>query len=201
MADTSPANVIALENVLCALGLPIGGDENFDNTAHRWLKSVAHYMQPYDPKADLGVTFPVEGVQDDDGFDSSVFDSGMVVQSNIPYRALCAHHLLPVLGTAHVGYLPTKRVVGISKLARLVYGISHSMPSLQEDVGFKIAFALENYLETVGSICVISAEHGCMACRGTEEHGVKTNTASLRGAFKLPEVRQEFYSLLNINAR
>ena len=200
MADTSPANVIALENVLVNLGLPIGTDENFDRTSERWLQAIAHYMQPYDPKADLGVTFPVEDAHVDPD-DPSIFDCGMVVQSNIPYRALCAHHLLPVLGTAHVGYLPNARVVGISKLARLVYGVSHAMPSLQEDVGHKIATALVGYLNSAGSICVISAEHGCMGCRGTEEHGVKTNTAALRGEFTKTEVRQEFYSLLNINAR
>ena len=123
----------------------------------------------------------------------------MVVQVGIPFRACCAHHLLPVLGQAHVGYIPKDRVVGLSKLARIVYGISHRMPSLQEDVCDEITEALMKYLLPVGAMCVISCEHSCMAARGVEEATgcVQTVTSSIKGIFQENyEAREEFYHLI-----
>jgi len=168
-------------------------DPNFKNTPARWLNYLGHYLRPYIPEQDLGVTFPPKG--------QSKFSNAMIVQVGIPYRAVCAHHLLPVLGTAHVGYIPGESVVGLSKLTRLVWGITHAMPSLQEDVCNEVTDALMDHLDPLGAMCVISAEHGCMSARGVEEASgcIETVTSSIKGVFiDQHEVRQEFYSLIGV---
>lgn len=180
-----------MQVLLKAMGLPVDTDENFTRTATRFLRYVEAYRQDYDTKRDLGTTFPLKRDLD------NIYDRSIVVQVGIPYRAVCAHHLLPVLGTAHVGYLPGGRVVGLSKLTRLVHGITHRMPSLQEDVCDEITHALMEHLEPEGAMCVISAEHGCMAARGVAESSIKTVTASVKGIFQEnTEAREEFYHLI-----
>ena len=168
-------------------------DPNFENTPTRWLSYLAHYCTPFDPKQVLGVTFPLEGAE-------NKYERAMVIQTGIPYRAICAHHLVPVLGTAHIGYIPNERVVGLSKLARLLYGVSHTKPSLQEDVGNSVVDALMNHLEPLGAMCVITAEHGCMSARGVEEASgcIDTITSHVRGVFAEPAVRMEFLALAGI---
>jgi len=163
-----------IAQVLVDTGIDLN-DPNFTTTPIRWLKYLEHYVQPYDSKQDLGVTFPPSG--------QGTFENAMIVQVGIPYRAVCAHHLLPVLGTAHVGYVPSKDVVGLSKLSRLVYGTSHKMPSLQEDVCNEITAALMAHLHPLGAMCVITAEHGCMSARGVEEASgcIETVTSSVKG--------------------
>lgn len=189
-----PESVInKMHVVLEMLNLPIAEDENFNDTPIRFLKYLQHYTQAYDVKEDLGVTFPLRRTR------ASVVDRAMVVQVGIPYRAVCAHHLLPVLGTAHVGYIPKERVVGLSKLSRIVYGFSHALPSLQEDVCDEVTEALMTHLDPVGAMCVIEAEHGCMAARGVEEATgcVQTVTSSIKGIFvENHEAREEFYHLV-----
>ena len=178
--------------ILAASGINLD-DPNFTRTPERWLKYLAHYCQAYDPKKDLGVTFPPTGAE--------TYENAMIVQVGIPFRAICAHHLVPVLGTAHVGYIPQKNVVGLSKLSRLVYGVSHATPSLQEDVCNSITDHLMSHLDPLGAMCVISAEHGCMAARGVEEATgcVSTVTASIKGIFiERSEVRSEFYDLIKV---
>lgn len=171
-------------------------NENFKDTPKRWLKYLTHYLQKYDPKEDLSKAFTNK--QQNERNDK--YAHAMVIQVGIPYRACCAHHLLPVLGTAQVGYIPREKVVGLSKLARVVYGFSHATPSLQEDIGNHVVDALMEHLNPLGAMCVISATHGCMECRGVEEPNVATVTSSLRGVFKVAVVRQEFYSLCQIQA-
>lgn len=185
----------SLTVALRKLGMPTDTDENFKNTAKRFLKYLQDYTQAYDPSVDLGVTFPPKK-----GKAEEPYDRPIVVQVGIPYRAVCAHHLLPVLGLAHVGYIPTERVVGLSKLTRLVYGISHAMPSLQEDVCDQITDALMEHLKPYGAMCVISAEHGCMSARGVEEASgcIDTVTSSVKGVFiQKHEARTEFYQMVS----
>ncbi len=182
-----------IKRVLMKVGLDLS-DPNFEDTPVRWLKYLASYTQEYDPKQDLSKTFPLKKdvIKED-------YERSMVIQRGIPYRAACAHHLLPVLGTAHIGYIPRKRVVGLSKLARLVYGLSHATPSLQEDVCDQITDALMEHLDPMGAMCVISAEHGCMSARGVEEPTgcIDTVTASVKGLFiDQHETRAEFYQAL-----
>ena len=196
MADNIPSVVAKMEDVLRMCNLPLE-DENFTDTPTRWLKYIKAYTQEYDPKDDLGTTFPLAKEKTEDGYDRA-----MIVHTGIPYRAACAHHLLPVMGQAHVGYIPKDRVVGLSKLARLVYGLSHQLPSLQEDVCDAITDALMANLQAQGAICVVTAEHGCMGARGIEEHGVDTVTSSVKGVFiKKHEARQEFYDMIKVRSR
>lgn len=165
-------------------------DPNFTDTAARWVNYVGEFMKPFDPKECLKTRFLLEK----DGLDSH---RPMVVQSHIPYEAICAHHLVPVLGKAHIGYIPGTHAVGLSKLARLIQGIAHMNPSLQEDVGDKVADSLSTHLEAAGVIVVIQAEHGCMACRGISRAGIITSTSSVRGVFRdVPAARAEFFQLV-----
>ncbi len=182
------ANEIHMERLLQALGIDLR-DQNFKDTPKRWIKFLMEFMQPYDPKDDLSKAFD-EKVR-------GIYKHALIVQTNIPFQAVCAHHLVPVLGRAHIGYVPKNRVVGLSKLTRLVWGISHRAPSLQEDVGNMIVDALIKHLHAIGAVCVITAEHGCMACRGVAQQEIKTITSSIRGAFiEDSDLRQEFYALL-----
>jgi len=166
-------------------------DPNFQETPLRWVKFLQEFNLQYDPETVLGATF--------DAPVSNTYDHSMVVQPNIPLRAVCAHHLLPILGHAHVGYIPEAKVVGLSKLARHVYGVSHVAPSLQENICNTVTELMMKHLKPLGVMCVIAAEHGCMACRGVEEPGVKTVTSSVKGVFidKI-EAREEFYRLVNL---
>ncbi len=193
MSENKVVNAHAyITTALRNLGLPQETNENFKHTPARFVNYLQSYIIAYDPENDLQTTFPPARPNKEQ------YDRAMVVQAGIPYRAVCAHHLLPVLGTAHVGYIPSDRVVGLSKLTRLVYGISHRMPSLQEDVCDEITEALMKHLSPVGAMCVISAEHGCMAARGVEALGIKTVTSSVKGVFASKfEVRDEFYHLVS----
>jgi len=193
MRNIPPSVLNKMDVVLRMINLPVNTDENFNNTPERFLRYLMSYTVPYEPEDDLGVTFPLKHKSEDP------YDRPIIVQAGIPYRAVCAHHLLPVLGTAHVGYIPGDRVVGLSKLARLVYGISHRIPSLQEDVCDEITQALMEHLSPRGAMCMISAEHGCMSARGVEEATgcISTITSSVKGVFiEKFEARDEFYRMI-----
>ena len=107
---------------------------------------------------------------------------GLVLVRDINLYSLCEHHLIPFVGKAHVGYAPGKKVVGISKIARLVEGYARR-PQLQERLTEQIADDLYNRLDSGGSIVVIEAEHLCMTARGVQKPGSITVTSALRGAF------------------
>ena len=173
-------------------------DEHFKDTPKRWMSVIDAYTQEYDSGQDLlKARFKNTKTQSQA---LSLWNSGIVVQGPIPYRALCAHHLLPVTGHAYVAYIPDEWITGLSKLSRVVYGISHRKPSIQEKVGDAIAAAIQKHLESVGSACIISAEHGCMAARGIQEVGVKTTTAALTGVFRTDATaRSELYELIKLS--
>lgn len=126
---------------------------------------------------------------------------GMVVQAGIPFRALCEHHLLPFFGVAHVGYLPNQRVIGLSKLARIVRSIGTRRPTVQETVTEEIAKLLYKPLDSRGSIVVIKAEHTCMSIRGVAAPNVVTTTSAIKGLFRDAEqVRDEFFRLVEMQS-
>jgi GTP cyclohydrolase IA len=132
-------------------------------------------------------------------FDNSKGSEGMVVQTDIPLRGLCEHHLAPFFGVAHIGYLPQKRVIGLSKLARLVDAVSTRRPSVQETVTREIADLLHHALGSLGSIVVIKATHTCMTVRGVKTPGVFTTTSSVTGLFRnANQVRDEFFRLVGL---
>ncbi len=128
------------------------------------------------------------------GFMESARDTVLVRE--IPLVSLCEHHLLPFIGKAHLGYAPNGRVVGLSKLARLVEGYARR-PQLQERLTAQIADALYESLGSRGSIVVIEADHTCMTARGVQKPGSITVTSAVRGIYEENEaLRSEAMSLI-----
>jgi GTP cyclohydrolase I len=120
----------------------------------------------------------------------------MVLIRDIPLHSLCEHHLLPMVGNAHVGYIPDGKVVGLSKLARLVEGYARR-PQLQERLTTQIADALHEELGALGAIVVIEANHLCMSIRGVQKPGSMAVTSAVRGTYAKDErTRQEAMSLI-----
>ena len=107
----------------------------------------------------------------------------LVLVKDISFNSMCEHHLLPFIGNAHVGYLPRGKVVGLSKLARVVEEVSHR-PQVQERMTHQIADLLQQELDPKGVIVVIEAAHSCMTIRGVRKPGSMTITSAVRGLFK-----------------
>src|SRR6266480_4609922 len=129
----------------------------------------------------------------DEGYDE------LVLARAIPFRTVCEHHLLPFSGVAHVGYLPGERIVGLSKLARLVTHFA-ARPQVQERLTKQVAGWLDQHLHPRGVGVVIEAEHTCMTLRGVGATGSSTVTSTLLGALRDDSrTRQEFFSLTGNN--
>jgi GTP cyclohydrolase IA len=121
----------------------------------------------------------------------------LVLVRDISFNSMCEHHLLPFIGVAHVGYLPKGRVVGLSKLARVVDEISRR-PQVQERMTHQIANLIIEELDAKGVVVVIEAEHTCMSIRGIRKPGALTITSAVRGICKTNEkTRAEVLSLIN----
>lgn len=191
----NPNPVQDASNLLCAameiLGFDLT-DENFDGTPERFIKYLLEYKKSYDPAHVLKVDFTSTHSKEQ-GY------KGMVVQSDIPFRTICPHHLLPVLGRCHIGYIPSNRLVGISKLTRIVDAVGHELPRMQETCTDIIADLLERRLAARGVMVVIKAEHGCMFGRGVQVHDTPTTTSTLRGLFRdVPAAKEEFFELVRM---
>lgn len=189
-ANQEAVNLLAA--VLETIGIDVM-DENFNGTAERFIKYLQEYSKPFNAKEVLKIGFNHAQV-DHSGY------KGMVVQTNIPWRTICPHHLLPVFGRCHIGYIPGSRVVGLSKLTRLAQAVGTEKPRMQEACTDHIADLLAEHLEAKGVIVVISAEHGCMFGRGVKTHNTPTGTSTVRGLFRdVPSARQEFFELIRVN--
>ncbi len=128
-------------------------------------------------------------------FDTDGYDQ-IILLKNIEIFSMCEHHMLPFFGIAHVAYIPNERIVGISKLARLVDIYARRL-QIQERIGEQVTNDLMTYLRPKGAACVIEAVHMCMRMRGVSKQRSSMVTSSLKGAFfDKPEVRQEFLSLI-----
>ena len=172
----------AARDLLVALGADLDSD-HLRETPRRVAKAYAELLTPRPFKA---TTFP-----NDEGYDE------LVIVKEIPFQSLCAHHLLPFQGKAHVAYLPGERLVGLSKLARVVELYSRRL-QLQERLTTQVADWLEEHLRPRGVGVVLEAEHLCMSLRGVQTSGSNTVTSALRGAVKDDaRTRQEFLSLIN----
>lgn len=177
--------VNAIHRALLAMDMPVG-EPGLRETPLRVAKFLMEYRRPFDAYKILG-----------NGFEAPKDHAGMVIQSNIPFRMLCEHHLLPALGKAAIGYVPGKKIVGLSKMARLVEAVGCERPSLQEIICERIANIMSEHIEPKGVIVTIKAEHSCMACRGVATPGVMTTTSSVKGVFRdVPAARQEFFNLI-----
>lgn len=131
-----------------------------------------------------------------------VFEDGaegcdeMVLLTDIPVFSHCEHHITPIVGVAHVAYVPNKKIVGISKIARVVDLFSRRL-QVQERLTNQIADAIQEHLDPLGVAVVVRAKHFCMATRGVKMPNVDTTTSALRGVFKEGTPRAEFLSLIN----
>lgn len=134
----------------------------------------------------------------------ATFDEGhkeMVILRDIPFASLCEHHLLPFTGVAHVGYIPQGRIVGLSKLARLVEGYARR-PQVQERLTSEVADAIMEVLRPDGCGVVVEAVHTCMTIRGVEKPGAVMVTSAMRGGFRQrPETRAEFMAIVRGGSR
>jgi len=119
-------------------------------------------------------------------------DSELVIEKDIVFYSTCEHHLLPFFGEAHIAYIPSGKVAGLSKLARTVE-VYARRPQLQEQMTVQIADAVMNYLEAKGVMVVVEAEHTCMTMRGVKKPGVKTVTVATRGVFTDDFNRQKLF--------
>tara|TARA_Y100000310_G_C20654256_1_gene801186 strand:- start:1303 stop:2145 length:843 start_codon:yes stop_codon:yes gene_type:complete len=119
----------------------------------------------------------------------------MVILRDIELYSTCEHHLLPFYGRCHIAYLPDKKVIGISKLARLMECYGRRL-QIQERLSNQIVDALMKYLKPIGCGCVIEAQHFCMTSRGVQKQNSKMVTSALRGEFLSKEVRAEFFNLI-----
>jgi GTP cyclohydrolase I len=166
--------------LLEALGVDLD-DESLARTPERMAGSLAELMSP---RPFHLTTFPNDG-----GYDE------MVVARSIALRSLCEHHMLPFVGTAHIGYLPGARILGLSKLARVLEHFA-SRPQVQERLTVQVADWLAAQLSPVGVGVVIEAEHLCMTLRGVQAPGTTTITSSLRGVLREDSrSRAEFLAL------
>ncbi len=119
----------------------------------------------------------------------------MVIVEDIPFYSLCAHHLVPFYGKAHVAYIPKGKIIGLSKIARIVDFYSKK-PQVQENLTEEIVRFIWRKLEPLGVMTVIEARHLCMEMRGVKKPGAVTVTSAIRGVFFKKEVREEFLSLI-----
>lgn len=151
------------------------------------VKAYEEFFRGYheDPAEILKKTF-----EDATGYDE------MVLLRGIDFESYCEHHLVPIIGVAHVGYIPVGRVVGISKLARVVDAFAKRL-QIQEAMTVDIAHAIESSLAPRGVAVVLEAEHQCMSTRGVGKKGVSTKTSCMLGVFRTDQAaRSEFLSLI-----
>lgn len=175
-----PAAELAAGQFLEALG--IGTDsESLRGTPGRMARAYAELFSPR--PFDL-TTFP-----NDEGYDE------LVLARSIPLRSVCEHHLLPFVGTAHIGYLPGSRILGLSKLARVLEHFA-CRPQVQERLTKQVADWLQAQLEPKGVGVVIQAEHTCMTLRGAQATGTTTMTSTMLGLLRTDaRSRSEFLAL------
>ena len=173
----------AAQQFLDALGVPTAS-ESLRGTPRRMAKA---YAELFAPRPFALTTFP-----NDEQYDE------LVLARSIPVRSVCEHHLLPFVGVAHVGYLPGERILGLSKLARVVEHFA-CRPQVQERLTTQVAGWLQDQLSPKGVGVVIEAEHTCMSLRGVQATGSSTVTSSLRGLVRTdPRCRQEFLALTGV---
>jgi GTP cyclohydrolase I len=124
----------------------------------------------------------------------------MVIVKDISFFSVCSHHMIPFFGSAHVAYIPQSKIVGISKVARIVDFYARR-PQLQERLTEQIVDFLMERLEPLGAMAVLEARHLCMEMRGVEKTGAVTTTSAIRGCFRDKGVRNEFTELLGKHDR
>ncbi|HEY5335331.1 MAG TPA: GTP cyclohydrolase I FolE [Mycobacteriales bacterium] len=186
--DGNGVDLIAAEAAVSDLLVALGQDLDDPQTRATPRRVACAYAELLTPATFSPTTFP-----NDEGYDE------MVVARDIPFSSLCQHHLLPFKGVAHVGYLPGDRILGLSKLARVVDMFAARL-QVQERLTQQIANWLQAELDPHAVGVVLEAEHLCMSVRGVRARGASTVTSALLGRLRDdPRSRQEFFRLVDIS--
>jgi len=173
-----------VRGILVALELDLK-DPNLAETDLRVAKMYIEMFQGLSEGAEPKVTtFPNEEQY-----------SHMVMEKQIPFYSMCAHHLVPFYGHAHIAYIPRDRILGLSKFSRILEFYA-KRPQLQERITEQVVSFLEEKLQPLGAMVVIEARHLCVEMRGVKKPGALTVTSALRGIFHQRQVREEFLDLL-----
>ena len=184
VSDRPGVDLAAAESAVRALLEALGADADDEHLADTPRRVAGAYAELLTPRAFDLTTFP-----NDEDYDE------LVVARDIPFHSLCRHHLLPFVGVAHVGYLPGERILGLSKLARVVESFARGLQT-QERLTKHVATWIEDHLHPKGVGVVLEAEHLCMTLRGAKARGATTTTSTLSGTIREdPRTRQEFLAL------
>lgn len=182
--DDTTRTEAAVKELLASLGVDLT-DEDVRETPRRVASMYAELLTP-EP-------FTFTTFENTAGYDE------LVSVRDIPFVSLCAHHLLPFTGLAHVAYLPGDRIVGLSKLARTVKHFARGL-QVQERITKQVADHIQSVLAPKGVGVVIEAEHQCMTIRGVQALGTRTVTSAMHGLLRTnPATRQEFLSLVGVS--
>ncbi len=183
----SSIDLDAAEHAVADLLLALGQDPDDAHVRETPRRVAAAYAELLTPREFSVTTFP-----NDEGYDE------LVLARDIPFHSLCRHHLLPFKGVAHVGYLPGERILGLSKLARVVELFAHSL-QVQERLTKQVADWLQAHLDPKGVGVVLEAEHLCMSIRGVQADGSRTVTSALHGLLREDSsTRAEFFTLTGV---
>ncbi|HEV7620201.1 MAG TPA: GTP cyclohydrolase I FolE [Flavisolibacter sp.] len=168
------------------LGLDLN-DDSLRNTPMRVAKMyINELFSGLDPKNEPAITL----------FDNKYSYRQMVIEKNIPFYSTCEHHFVPIIGKAHIAYIPGRKMIGLSKLNRIVHYFS-KRPQVQERLTVEIAGFLKKALNTEDVAVLISAEHLCVASRGVKDADAITITSSFNGEFLVENKANEFFNHLN----
>jgi GTP cyclohydrolase I len=179
--------VTAAERAVADLLVALGKDPHDEHTTDTPRRVAVAYAELLTPRSFNLTTFP-----NDEDYDE------LVLARDIPFHSLCQHHLLPFTGVAHVGYLPGDRVLGLSKLARVVELFARDL-QIQERLTKQVADWLQDHLVPKGVGVVLEAEHLCMSLRGVQTRGSRTVTSALHGLLRQdPRSRAEFFALAGV---
>lgn len=174
--------------------------EGLKETPHRVAMMYEEIFGGYemDPKSILAKTFDSGKMHDEVDEDVDVYANGLVIVKDIPFFSHCEHHMVPFIGKVHIAYVPGSRVVGLSKLARLVECFARRL-QIQERLTNQIADSIKAELEPEGVMVIVQAEHLCMTMRGVKKPGAKTVTSSVSGVFTSNDAaRAEVLSLIGV---
>jgi GTP cyclohydrolase I len=180
----------AVERASRDLLVALGADLERDGLRDTPRRMTDTYVELLTPRPFNPTTF-----ENDEGYDQ------LIIVRDIPFQSLCMHHVLPFHGVAHIAYLPSGRILGLSKLARVVDLFARDL-QLQERLTTQVANWLQTELEPIGVGVVLEAEHLCMSLRGVQKPGARTVTSALHGLVRDdPRTREEFLSLTGARTR